>query len=69
MKKMIFVAGLVSGVVIAQNWKGLSKGGIKAGIKAGRKLREISQKALEDIEDLTAEAVEELSEQDEEQVA
>ncbi len=69
MKKMIFVAGVLSGIVLAQNWKGLSKGGIKAGIKAGRKLREFSQKALEDIEDVTAEALEELSEQESEPVS
>ena len=39
------------------------------GIKAGRRLREISQKALEDIEDITTEAVEELSEEEREPVA
>lgn len=58
------LAGVVSGVVIARNWRGLTKGGIKAGIRASRKLKEISQQAMEDIEDVAAEATEELSEED-----
>jgi len=64
MKKILFLAGLVSGVVLAQNWRVLTKEGIKAGIRTGRKLREISQQAIDDIEDVTAEAIDELSEQE-----
>lgn len=67
MKKMIFFAGIVSGVALAQHWRGLTKGGIKVGIRAGRKLREFSQQAAEDIEDIAAEAIEELAEQEREQ--
>ncbi len=67
MKKRTLFAGLVglaSGVVLAQNWKTLAKEGIKFGILAGQKVREISQQAMEDIEDLTAEATQELSQRD-----
>lgn len=58
------LAGLVSGVVLARHWRELTKGGIKASVRAGRKLKEISQQAIEDLEDVTAEATEELSEED-----
>lgn len=67
MKKRTFFAGLVglaSGVVLAQNWKMLTKESIKFGILAGIKVREISQQAMEDIEDLTAEAAQEISQRD-----
>jgi hypothetical protein len=66
MKKLLFLAGLASGFVLAQNWKGLTKEGIKIGIQAGRKIREVSQQALDDIEDVTAEAMVELSQQEQE---
>ncbi|HEX8475594.1 MAG TPA: DUF5132 domain-containing protein [Pyrinomonadaceae bacterium] len=66
MKKTTFFVGVLSGVVLARTWKVLAKEGIKTGIKAGRKFREISQQAMEDIEDLTAEATEELAEQEQE---
>lgn len=67
MKKAIFFfAGLASGIVLTRNWRPLAKGGIKAGIRAGRKLKEVSQQAVEDIEDVTAEAVAELSEEEQE---
>ena len=69
MKKRTFFAGLVglaSGVYLAQNWRVLTKEGIKLGIRAGLKVREISQQAMEDIEDLTAEATQELSQRDSE---
>ena len=64
MKKTTFFVGVLSGVVLARTWKVLAKEGIKTGIKAGRKFREISQQAMEDIEDLTAEAAQELSQRD-----
>jgi hypothetical protein len=59
-KKTLFLAGLFSGIVISKNWRILSKEGIKAGVRAGRKVREFSQRAMEDVEDVTAEAMEEL---------
>ena len=62
MKKTHFLLGLVSGVVIAHNWRFLAKEGIKGGIKAGRSLKELSQRAMEDIEDIAAEATAEASE-------
>lgn len=67
-KKMLFFAGLFSGVVIAQNWKILSKEGIKMSIRAGRKVRELSQQAMEEFEDVTAEAIEEMAEEEQEAV-
>jgi len=67
MKKMIFFAGVVAGVAVAKNWRGLTKSGIKVGIRAGLKLKEFSQQAAEDIEDIAAEAIEELAEQERQQ--
>ena len=67
MKKRTFFAGLVglaSGMVLAQNWKILTKESIKFGIRAGIKVREISQQAMEDLEDITAEAAQEVSQRD-----
>lgn len=64
MKKNVFFVGLLSGLVLARTWKVVAKTGIKTGIRAGRKIKEISQQAVEDIQDLTAEATEELSEED-----
>jgi hypothetical protein len=58
------LAGVVSGVVLARYWRGLAKEGIKTGIRAGRKIKEISQQAMEDLEDVAAEATEELSQED-----
>jgi hypothetical protein len=60
MRKKSFFVGLLSGVVLAYNWRVITKQGIKLGIQAGRKVREISQQALEDIEDVAAEATEEV---------
>ncbi len=57
-----FLTGLTAGVLIAANWRKIAKEGIKFGIVAGRKLNEVSAEALEDLQDLTAEAVEELGE-------
>jgi hypothetical protein len=65
-KAMFFLAGLASGIVLTKHWRPLAKGGIKAGIRAGRKVKEVSQQAVEDIEDVTAEALEELSEEERE---
>ena len=64
MKKVLFFAGLVSGVVVANHWRSLTKEGIKAGIRTGRRLQELSHQALEDLEDVTAEATAEIVEED-----
>lgn len=64
MKKGVFIVGLVSGLVLSRTWKVLTKEGIKVGIRAGRKLNEFSQQVVEDIQDITAEALEELSEKE-----
>ena len=61
MKKKTFVVGVISGLVLARTWRVLTKEGIKFGIQAGRKVREISQQAMEDIEDIAAEATEEVA--------
>jgi hypothetical protein len=64
MKKRTLFAGFVglaSGVVLAQNWRVLTKEGIKLGIRTGLKVRELSQQAMEDLGDLTAEATQEIS--------
>lgn len=66
MKKTVFVVGLLSGVVLSQTWKVITKEGIKAGIRASRKFRELSQQAMEDIEDIAAEASAEVSEKEQE---
>ena len=66
MKKSTFWVGVVSGLVLARTWKILAKEGIKAGIRTGRKVRELSQRAVEDIQDLTAEATQELADQERE---
>ena len=59
-KSTLFAGGLVAGLVLSQNWRDLTKAGIKFGIRAGNKAREFSQQALEDIGDLAAEATDEL---------
>lgn len=61
MKKRLFVAGLVSGLVLSRTWRVLTKEGIKVGIRGGRKLNELAQEFVEDVQDVTAEALEELS--------
>ncbi len=61
MKKKTFFLGLISGLVLSRTWRVLTKEGIKFGIQAGRKVREISQQAMEDIEDIAAEATEEVA--------
>lgn len=63
MKKRTFFVGLLSGVVLSQTWKPLTKTGIKLGMLVGYKAREISQQALEDIGDMAAEAREEVRSQ------
>ncbi|HKR11545.1 MAG TPA: hypothetical protein VJT15_05795 [Pyrinomonadaceae bacterium] len=60
------LAGLASGVLLAQHWRVITKEGIKLGLKASTKVKEVSQQAMEDFSDLTAEANQELSEHDRE---
>lgn len=60
MKKRTFFFGLLSGVVLSQTWRPLTKTGIKLGIMAGHRAKEFSQQAIEDIGDMAAEAREEL---------
>jgi len=64
-KKMVFtfLAGIVAGSVLSNKGRYLAKEGIKAGIRGGRKLKELSQQAMEDLEDVAAEANEELADQ------
>ena len=64
MKKTMFFAGLVSGVVLSRWWRSLAKEGIKLGIHAGQRLSEMSQKAREEIEGVAAEATQETSPQE-----
>jgi hypothetical protein len=59
-RKTIFTVGIVSGLVLARTWRVLAKEGIKYGIQAGRKVKEISQQAMEDFEDIAAEATAEV---------
>ena len=66
MKKVtLFAGGLLSGLILSQFWKPLTKAGIKLGVRTGHKAREISEQALEDFEDLRAEAMEELRAEEE----
>jgi hypothetical protein len=60
MKKISYLLGVVSGVVITNYWRVLVKQGVKAGVRAGRAVREVSQQAMEDVQDASAEALEEL---------
>jgi len=53
--------GLAAGVILAQNWRVITKESIKFGLRTAEKVKEVSQQAMEDFGDLTAEATEELS--------
>ncbi|HEY9405081.1 MAG TPA: hypothetical protein VIQ24_20685 [Pyrinomonadaceae bacterium] len=59
-KSALFACGLAAGVILSQNWRDLTKAGIKLGIRAGNKAREFSEQALEDLGDIAAEATDEL---------
>ena len=56
-----FLAGLFVGWYLAESWRPLLKGGIKLGVQAGEKLKELSQKAAEEFEDISAEVSESLA--------
>jgi hypothetical protein len=64
MKKTSYLLGVVSGAVLLYNWKFLVKEGVKIGVKVGREVKKVSAKTLEDLEDATAEAMQEVEEQD-----
>jgi len=65
MKKTIYILGLASGVILAQNWRFLVKEGVKIGVKVGRGIKKVSAETLEDLEDASAEAMQDLAEEDE----
>ena len=67
MKKPVYIVGLASGLILARSWKFLVKEGIKAGVRAGREVKKVSDQVLEDLEDASAEAFDELQEQDKKQ--
>ncbi len=52
----LLVVGLLA-YAVANSWRDIAKGGIRLGVRTGRRLAELSEKAVSDIEDLTAEAV------------
>jgi hypothetical protein len=64
MKKTTYILGLASGVVLAQSWRVLVKEGVKLGVKVGREVKKVSAETLEDIEDASAEAMQDLAEED-----
>ena len=55
------LVGLAAGVFLTQNWRVITKESIKFGLRTAEKVKEVSQQAMEDFGDLTAEANEELS--------
>lgn len=68
MKKPSYLLGLASGVILLYNWKFLVKEGVKIGVKVGREVKKVSAKTLEDLEDATAEAMQDLEEQEQAKV-
>lgn len=64
MKKTSYLLGVVSGAILLYNWKFLVKEGVKIGVMVGREVKKVSAKTLEDLEDATAEAMQEVEEQD-----
>ena len=64
MKKITYILGLASGVVLALNWKPLLKESIKFGVKVGREVKRVSAETLEDLEDAKAEAMHDLEEEE-----
>lgn len=62
MKKTTYVVGIASGLLLARYWKVIVKEGIKAGVMAGQQIKKVSDQVLEDMEDASAEAFDELQE-------
>jgi hypothetical protein len=67
MKKSTYLVGVASGLVLAHSWKFLVKEGIKVGVRAGRQIKKVSDQVLEELEDASAEAFDELQGQEQEQ--
>lgn len=57
---LIFVVGLAAGVAVRHRWRKLAKESIKAGVRATRAIREVSEEAMEELEDIAAEAMAEV---------
>lgn len=64
MKKSTYIVGVASGLVLAHSWKFLVKEGIKAGVRAGRQIKKVSDQVMEELEDASAEAFDEMQEQE-----
>jgi hypothetical protein len=64
MKKTYYILGLVSGAILVYSWKLLVKEGVKIGVTVGREIKKVSAATLEDIEDATAEAMQDMADQD-----
>lgn len=64
MKKITYLFGVVSGVVVTTSWRFLFKESVKGSIRAGRVFRRLSTQAVEEMQDANAEALNELAEQD-----
>ncbi|HEX7828884.1 MAG TPA: hypothetical protein VF787_04485 [Thermoanaerobaculia bacterium] len=57
---VIFGVGLIAGAAMKHKWRSIAKEGIKTGVRASRKIREISEEAMEELEDVAADAMAEL---------
>jgi hypothetical protein len=66
MKKLMFLVAFASGAVVATKWRVVAKQSIKGGILASRKLKEMSEQVKEDLQDVAAEATEEILRKDQE---
>ena len=64
MKKSTYLVGVASGLVLAHYWKSIAKEGIKAGVRAGRQIKKVSEQVMEELEDASAEAFDELQERE-----
>jgi len=61
MNKAAYIFGVATGVILACSWKLIVREGVKAGVRAGRAIRTVSDQAVEDLEDASAEAMDELA--------
>jgi hypothetical protein len=61
MNKAVYVFGIATGVILACSWKFIVREGVKAGVQAGRAIRTVADQAVEDLEDASAEAMDELA--------
>lgn len=64
MKKTIYLLGVASGVVATTSWRFLFKESVKVGVRASRVVRQVSAQAMEEMQDASAEALDELSRQE-----